>query len=393
MNKKAITALGKLMALIALALTAVIVSSGIRVHADNGEIVRVKTAKELKAAIKDSNVGTIILRTNAYIDITIKANNATKTKELIVDAKNANITNKAVFEGINIISANSYTESASGNRIYLSDSYLPDGFTVAKKKKVGSLTIYNKHGVFENCYTLRKGAKIGELTLIYSGGVYPEISEYNKSKRVLTIVAADDCTRSYTIKLDKSGRMVSFDCESEWPEADYDEKYTYDSNGNIVKTVGHDNTSGTYTIEKTYSGNKVIKSTHKASYDSGTYTFEYDKDGRMVHREYHGEDNIDGVPFSYNSIEDFEYDEKGRLIYERLEDTGTDSFYETSYTYNSKSYLTEIYENISGSEISWKYKYDKAGNLIKTTYTSEGYSDEYEYEYDEFGAVKSEWDN
>ena len=385
MNKKSITVLGKLIALIAVALTVMIVSSGISVHADNGKKVRVTTAKELKAAIKNADVGTIILRTEAYIDITIKSAKGAKTKELIVDAKNANITNKAVFKSINVISANSYTENVSGNKISLSDNYMQDGFTVAKKKKVASLKLYSDYGSFDNCYTLRKGAKIGEVSLEYSGGIDPVTSTYNKSKRVLKIKCSDDTVRTYTIKLDKSGRIISFDCESDWPEADHDETYTYDSNGNIVKIVGHDNESGTYTTEITYSGNLMIKNANNGTYSSGAYTYEYDKKGRLIHREYTGVDSIDGQTFKYGSAEDFEYDKKGRRIYDRLDDPETGSFYENSYTYNSKGYRTEVYNNMSGGENIWKYEYDEAGNLIKSIYTSEGFSNTYEFEYDEFG--------
>ena len=388
MNKKVITALGKLITLIAVAVAAVIISSGIHVHADNGETVRVKTAKELKAAIKDANVGTIILRTEAFLDITIKSAKSTKSKSLIIDAKNANITNKSVFADINIISANSYTESVSGNRISLSDCFIPDGLTVSKKKKVESLTVYSRYGIFENNYTLRKGAKIGELSLVFAEGEYPVVSKYNKSKRVLTIECEEGgCERAYTIKLDKSGRMISLDCKSNWPESDYDEAYTYDSNGNVVKITGNANMSGNYTTEITYSGNLGVKSVYEADFDSGLYEYTYDKNGRLVHMDYAGEDSIDGITTKYATSNDYEYDEKGRIIYERSEDVLRDNFYETSYTYNSKGFLTEMYVNNGGSEAVNKYKYDKAGNLVKVTYTSDGYTTAYTYEYDEFGVL------
>ena len=388
MNKKLSKTLARLIAVFAVVLTAMIVSNGVRVHADNGETVRVSTAKELKAAIKNADVGTIILRTEAYIDITIKADKAAKSKSLIVDAKNADITNKAVFADINILSANSYTESAKGNSISLSDAYMPDGFTVAKKKKVKSLTVYASYASFYSCYTLRKGAKINNLELVYSGGDEPVKSSYNKSKNQVTIACnSDGCERSYTIKLDKSGRMVSIKCKSNWPEADYEEAFKYDSNGNVVKNTGSANMSGEYTTEMTYSGNLIQKSVYKSDYSSGTYTYEYDKKGNLIHYEYHGEDSMDGQTFPNSDVADLEYDKNGRLTYEMWEDTESGYFNEISNTYNSNCFMTEMTMNSSGGISVYKYKYNKAGDLIQTTYTCEGFEEVTNYEYDELGIL------
>ncbi|MBR4343556.1 MAG: hypothetical protein IKP88_12790 [Lachnospiraceae bacterium] len=385
MSKKIIT-FGKLFAIIAVVVAAIIINGSISVHADNGETVRVSTAKELKAAIKNADVGTIIFRTKAYINVTIKADTAAKGKSLIIDAPNASITNKAVFANINILNADFYTENVSGNIISLSDCYMSRGFTVAKKKKVKSLTVYDSSGSFFNFYTLRKGAKINELELVYSGDMYPAKSSYNKSKRLLTISCTnDECERSYKIKLDKSGRMVSIDCDSNWSEADYEETFKYDSNGNIIQNNGRENMSGNYTMEKTYSGNLVQKSVYKDEYSSGVYTYTYDKDGKLVHFEYKGESTMDGDTSQMENTYDFEYDKKGREIYERWEDTIIDTFREEYYTFNSKGFLTEVLINTAGAEAVYKYKYNKAGDLIQETYISEGYTTTTTYEYDELG--------
>lgn len=388
MNKKLNKTLFRLIAVFAVVLTAMIVSNGIRVHADNGETVRVSTAKELKAAIKNADVGTIIIRTEAYIDITIKADKAAKSKSLIVDAKNADITNKAVFADINILSANSYTESAKGNSISLSDAYIPDGFTVAKKKKVKSLIVYDSYASFYSCYTLRKGAKISNLELVYSGGDEPVKSSYNKSKKQVTISCnSDGCERSYTIKLDKSGRMISIKCKSNWPEADYEEAFKYDSNGNVVKNTGVENMSGEYSAEMTYAGNLIQKSVYKSSYSSSVYTYEYDKKGNLTHYEYHNEDSMDGQTFVHASVADMEYDKKGRLTYEMWENIDSGYFHETSSIYDSNGFITEMTINSSGSISVYQNKYNKAGDLIQTKYTCEGFEEVTTYEYDELGVL------
>ena len=391
MNKKMIKTLGKLIAAIVFALTVVIISGAVRVRADSGKTVRVSSAKELKAAIKNEDVGTIIFRTNAHFKVTIKADKAAKGKSLIIDAQNVVFTNKAVFADINILQAKQYIESVSGNSISLSDCYMPEGIIVSKKKKVASLKIFESTGNFFSNITLRKGAKIKEQEWIYSGAELPVKSSYNKSKRQLTLKCTNDgCEYSYTVKYDKSGRMVSIDSVSNWPEATYDETYKYDANGNIVKIVGHGHMSGEYTHDFTYSGDLMQKSVYKDEYSSGVYEYSYDKAGNLTHEEYRGKGSVDGETSDYNSINDYEYDKNGRRTYERWDDPDYGTFYETTYTYDSKGFMTASYNNNSGSESVYKFKYDKAGNLINTTYTAEGCNDSYSYTYDEFGVRTGE---
>lgn len=386
MDKKTIKKVGMLFAIAALILTAVIIRGSIRVFADNGETVRVSTAKQLKAAIKRADVGTIIFRTEAYINVTIKADENAKTKSLIIDAPNVNFTNKAVFSDIKIRSAKKYIESVSGNRISIYDNDILDGFFVSKKKKVKKLTILNSYGEFRNNYTLRKGAKIEELELIYTGEFYPVKSSYDKSKRQLTIEGFyydDDCI--YIIKLDKNGRMVSIDCESDSQETYYSELFSYDSNGNLIRIIGTDNMYGKFTKEITYSGNLEQKSIYKGEYESTVYISSYDENGRLAHREFTGEDSSDGEILVYSSINVFEYDKNGRLIYDRWDSVEGDTFYETSYTYNSKGFLTMLYDNSSGSVTVYEYKYNKAGSMIEFTQKFDGQNETQTYEYDEFG--------
>ena len=386
MIKKITKVFGRLFVVFAVALAAVIICSGVGVHADNGDTVRVSTAKELKSAIKNANVGTIIFKTDAFLNVTIKADKKAKGKSLIIDAENSIITNKAVFADIDIRSAKQYTESVSGNNISLSDSYIPEGIIVSKKKKVKSFTVYSSQGIFWNNFTLRNGAKISAYELIFSGDEIPVKSSYNKSKKQVTIKCSyDGCDRSYTIKLDKNGRITSLDCESNWPEADYNESYTYDSNGNLLKSYGSENTSGNYSTEVTYSGNQRMKSVYKSEYESGEYTFTYDKKGNLVHEEYIGVGSIDGESFDFATVTDYEYDKNGRLTYERWEDSASGYFVETSYTYDSKGFQTEQIINSSGSESVYKFKFNKAGDMIEKTYSCEGYKETTTYEYDKLG--------
>ena len=224
------------------------------------------------------------------------------------------------------------------------------------------------------------------MELIYTGEFYPVKSSYDKSKRQLTIEGFyydDDCI--YIIKLDKNGRMVSIDCESDSQESYYSELFSYDSNGNLVRIIGTDNMYGKFTKEITYSGNLEQKSIYKGEYESTVYISSYDENGRLAHREFTGEDSSDGEILVYSSINVFEYDKNGRLIYDRWDSVEGDTFYETSYTYNSKGFLTMLYDNSSGSVTVYEYKYNKAGSMIEFTQKFDGQNETQTYEYDEFG--------
>ena len=100
--------IGKILMALVIVISAVMLIEGYSIHAAEGKTVRVSTAKQLKKAIKNEDVGTIILRTKAYITITIKADKAAADKFLIVDAAHVNVVNKAVFAGIEVRSVNKY---------------------------------------------------------------------------------------------------------------------------------------------------------------------------------------------------------------------------------------------------------------------------------------------
>ena len=52
MERKTFKNLGKIIMALAVVICAVVIANGVRVHADNGETVRVTNAKELTAAMK-----------------------------------------------------------------------------------------------------------------------------------------------------------------------------------------------------------------------------------------------------------------------------------------------------------------------------------------------------
>ena len=405
--KKTLSFYVKVLAAVICLISVVFVVDTVRVRADSGETVRVSTAKELKAAIKRADVGTVIFRTQAHINVTIKSAAGAKSKELIVDAPNATVTNKAVFGRINILSVNEFVEKASGNTILMSgiSDGIPMHLSVAAKKKVKSLTIYDANGHFYDGYTLRKGAKLKALELVYAGNTAPVKSSGSLSKKQFTIKYTNPYayTCSQKITVDADGRMTRVICDSDSAEFVYDYTFVYDENGNITKLSGKDNESGEFTTKHTYSGNLLQKTVSTVSWSSSETDYNYDKKGRLIKQVTSQEDSMDGLTYITTWTVSFKYDKKGRLISEKNEELthypdgsydDYSSVREETYKYNSKGFMTGKqsvgkYPNYEYTN-TYAYEYSKAGDLIKETFSCPGDGSESavevnEYSYDEYG--------
>ena len=385
---------GKIIAALSMVLFLVVIATGVKAYAGSGEIVRVSTEKQLKAAMKNADVGTIIFRTRAYINVTIKSVKGSEEKFLIIDAPDASFNNKAVFAGINIMSAQSYTESVSGNKISITGQirglhdFIPGltydksiDFTVAKKKQVESLTIYGE-SFTDPKFTLRKGAKIKNLTLVYDDGNPPVESTYDSSKRQLTLEYTDIywVEESLKVKLDKSGRITKIKCKTSNPAFDYEYAFSYDSNGNLVKMIGENKDSGKFEFDYTYSDGILVKSERSGSY-SQVWNYLYDDKGQLEECF-----NGDGSRLEATSVYSYEYDKKGRITSEYHNDSVANDYFENKYTYNSKGFKTkEEYKTSYGIEHAVAYGYNKAGDLTKFTITSDGESSTEKFKYDELG--------
>ena len=351
MTKTPFRTISKLIAVLVIVLTALIICIPQDVQAASGKTVTVSTAKKLKSAMKKSNVGVIIFKTNAYTKLTIKNVKTAKTKRLIIEAPNTDIINKAVFADIEIKEAGSYTEAANGNNISLT-GYINGGrenFIIAKKKTVESLKIYSNY-FSEPKYTIRKGGKIKNITLIANTEPTLVESSFNSAKRQLTLKYDNEYgyIQSYVIKLDKYSRMTSIKCEAEGAEFDCDYTFKYDSNGNLTESSGDDNMDGPAVTKYTYEGDRLIKSEYSGFSESVT-EYEYDSKGNLLKEFTHIDDSMDGQPFVVEEIRIYKYDDQGRLIYEKLEDYSNDYMhpeltlgyhYEYEYTYDSKGNRT-----------------------------------------------------
>ncbi|MBR4344051.1 MAG: hypothetical protein IKP88_15360 [Lachnospiraceae bacterium] len=386
---------GKIIAALSIVLFLVAIATGVKVYAGVGETVRVSTEKQLKAAMKNADVGTIIFRTNAYINVTIKSAKGSDEKFLIIDAPYASFTNKAVFAEINIMNAKSYIESVSGNDIIITgelkgyQDYVSglmyskiDGFTVSKKKQVESLTIYDDEFITPK-FTLRKGAKIKNLALVYDDGNPPVASTYDSSKKQLALNYTNiyGAEESLQVKLDKSGRIKKIKCKSSNDYFDYEYTFTYDSNGNVIKMTGENVDNGEFKYDYTYSPEGLaVKSECSGAYTE-VWSYYYDDKGQLTECF-----NGNGSSSEATTVYSYEYDEKGRLTCDKYSNSVSESSFEHIYTYNSKGF--QIKEEFTTSySISYViiHKYNKAGDLIQFTITSDGESTTEKFKYDELG--------
>ena len=378
--------IGKLLMALVIIISAVMLIEGYSIHAAEGKTVRVSTAKQLKKAIKNEDVGTIILRTKAYITITIKADKAAADKFLIVDAAHVNVVNKAVFAGIEIRSVNKYTESVSGNKISITgyfDDYL-DTFTVSKKKQVESLKITNGSDYYPG-YVLRKGAKVKELVLVREDAGAPVELSLTAGDKTAKLHIADeygDYYMDYKITIDKYGRISRRVCDSDAAEFRLDYTYKYDSNGNLTSISGRDNEHGKFSDKFTYSNGNLIKRVEDG-FDLLQCVYTYDNKGNKTSEKIHSEYHMDGQTWSVTSYHEYEYDKNGRLSYESYEQD--DDMSEFAYTYDSKGFKIEEFENNYGLGISTTFTYNKYGDLITVKQTADGETAVMNYKYDKLG--------
>lgn len=380
---------GKSILVLAVVTAVIMIAGSIRVHAGEGKEVRVSTAKQLKAALKNDEVNIIHFKTEAYLsDVTIKSVKGSEKKKLIIDTPNISIINKALFAEVIIENAKGYTESVSGNIITLSDAYIPEGLIVAKNKQVESLVICDDN-FSQPFYMLRKGAQVKSVTLrAYSKEKEIPVNEsrYNAKKRKLTI----DFVNSYgvelttVINLDKYGRFTKIQClGDEIAEFACNDTYKYDKNGNVLSITGN------LYVKNIYSGNML----KKREVENGYLEYTYDKKGRIIEVNFRGEDSIDGNTYPLSSKDSYVYDKAGRVVCYKHDDLESEYSFEEKNTYNSEGFLTVTRTQSSGIETDYsdadckqymsiyeceyKYKYNKAGDLTKETLVSENESKDY----------------
>lgn len=379
-------------------------------QAASKKTVRVATQKELKKALKNSKVGTIILRTETVDPITITSTKA-KKKKLIVDASYSVITNNAKFKSIEVQNALNYIENVSGNSITINTNV---NFEIAAGKSVKKVTFPNVSPWAEFNYVVRNKASIKQIAFVEDDGRVQDTgnSTFRIEKSIVEEIDEEAVDYRLDLSFDKDGRIVTEtvtrlteinpDYEDDGRIHIYD--YKYDDRGNLSKLIisnpdfAYDLTVETYF----YDENDMLIEYSEEYGDRPVYGhgYEYDDSGRMISFQYVSESH--GSSFTYS------YDKKGRLV----EESGTyyDFVYgedglqeEVTRTYTAKTeYSKEGYElnatyEWGGDADAVKsvviYGYDKSGNRI--SYRSEDYYSKddpsnvnvyrNEYEYDAYG--------
>jgi len=349
-----------------MALCMVIASFYVPSFAASKKTVRVATAKELKEAIADSKVGTVIFRSGTYDSITIAADANAKSKKLIIDAQNANIVNKAVFKKIEIQNVNSFKEAASGNTLEMG-LYTAGALEVAKKKKVKKLILSDLSGYegIDRYWTVRKSAKIKNIVFKFGN----DTAKWDKTTGKLSF---DICAFEWgeegkaVMTLDSAGRMLS---RSEDFQYENDAEYTfkYDKNGNMVNAVAKILADGEMIVkgykEYTYgSGNRLVsgKVLEELSPEPDITSYTYDKKGRVISEEFTG-------PNTGTGTTTYTYDSKGRLL-TKVKESDLENVFE-KYTYNENGWPLTIEGKDNYNSFYEEDTYDDAGNMIKAVCT------------------------
>lgn len=194
-----------------------------------------------------------------------------------------------------------------------------------------------------------------------------------------------------------------------------EEKYEYDSNGNLISCKHYSDSECTSTVSYQYNadnlliredtyytsgnhwwviyeydiyGNETARITYRSDYDGiyYAYYYEYDTSGQVV-REVEDLGSGDPTIYTYN----YTYDKEGRVV----KDSWVNSYQQTAsseYTYNAEGLLSQervVYYD--GKVGITEYQYDDNDRLIFSSYKYDGeIRTDHSYEYDNDGNVLNE---
>ena len=375
--KKTGSVLGKLMIAVLCVIFGVILLENKGIQAAEEGTVRVSTQKQLNKAIKDPDVKTIIFRTQAEIEVKIKAAEEAKTKDIIIDAQNAAVYNKAVFSSVTLESIGGYYERVSGNDIIVSFDTNYNWFYIGKNKTVNSITVNTTSWNFDGNYFLGKGAKVKSLNINYTGGEDIVSGVYDPEKNQITIdyTNPDDVNQLITITLDKRGQIVKFTSESDNEDYAYSYFKVFDEYGHPVKIIGNSPAGGFYVKLTDYTPDtKFLKQEVTSEIQTSSVECEYNEKGERISEKSYIVDYVEGEEVISGYSYTFDHDEKGHIVKRVFNGTTGErqGQYEDIKVYNSKGFLISRTEKYSGDywdgddvTFIYTYKYNKAGDLVK----------------------------
>ena len=174
--------------LAALSAAVVLTAMPAQVNAAPTKSVTVSTQKSLNAALKNSKVGTITIKTSKDIKISIPKGKFT-SKSVVMNASKASLTNNGTLKGMTIKSAKIVTEKADNNKINITDKGLR--LIVAKGADNSKVSI---------------GTKDAKVTVVADGKV---ASVTVNKKALVAVTGTTNKPVQVTSKVDGTGLILA----------------------------------------------------------------------------------------------------------------------------------------------------------------------------------------
>lgn len=152
--------------LLVLSLTLISVAGGAgatRAQAANLKTVTVSTEAELREAMADSKVGSIIFSTKAKGTLVIPDVKGGEGKKLTINAKNMSITNKASLKGVTVKAAKKFTEAGENNTIVVKASKA--NVVIAESAQKASISVKGA----KSTVSVESGATVKRLSNMAEG--------------------------------------------------------------------------------------------------------------------------------------------------------------------------------------------------------------------------------
>ena len=153
---------GMMLRMLAVLMTLVLVIGTIPASAASKKSTTVKTKTGIKAALENTNITKVTYKTSGKSKLTINPVDGSENKELVIDAPNAPVVNKAKFKKVTILNAKSYKEACDGNIIVIKDSDAK--VTVTSGKDVDKIVVSAEAADI----TIGKKAKVSEIECKYT---------------------------------------------------------------------------------------------------------------------------------------------------------------------------------------------------------------------------------
>ncbi len=370
--------------------------------------VTVTSTKKLKKAMKKSNVGTIIFKSDKVKKLTIPAVKGSAGKELIIEAPKAKVVNKAEFASITVNGAKSYTEKAGNTNITVNDkktkTSIPASQTGDNSEKPLTYS-FRLNGVQDKDNVISKAWLDTENKQIFIEGENDSLKKpvFKLSQGVVPgeYKAAKNKKYAGTVDIMRGNFKSTYTVYYTQRVAVFDRVYVAADNLVTQRNVSGFIVTQYDEAEKCYKATFAVTAAPAKVYafiDNNLVETSFDtknaKDGfaGILHAAYKGE-NAD-IKLYYDIVEDnddyyhysYETDDKG--IIKKLITTGvnmSDIAFTEERTIQNGRWISEYYGKSIYSDIIRKY--DENGKEIYYKDGDDSYYTEYIYDYKKDGTL------